>query len=49
MGLAGLEKALGQCFNFGFRVKLLVAIKVVEIMETFETNLETCFSNRSYA
>ena len=24
-------------------------LRVIEIMETFETNLETCFSNRIYA
>ena len=36
VGLSCSETALGQCFHFGFRV--------VEIMETFETNLETCFS-----
>ena len=41
MGLACSETALGQFFHFG--------VRAVEIMETFETNLETCFSNRSYA
>ena len=35
------KRALGKCFHFGFRV--------VEIMETFETYLETCFRSRSYA
>ena len=33
MGVACSENALGQSFHFGFRV--------VEIMETFETNLGT--------
>ena len=41
MGIACSKKAVGQCFYFGFRVG--------KIMETFETNSETCFSNRSYA
>ena len=41
MGLACLETALGPCFYFSFRV--------VEIMETIETNSETCFSYRIYA
>ena len=38
VGLACSEMALGQCFHFGFRV--------VKIMKTFETYLETRFSNR---
>ena len=41
MGLACSETALRQCFYFGFRV--------VEIIETFETYLELCLSNRMYA
>ena len=41
MGLGCSETALGQCFHFGFGV--------VDIMEKFETNLETCFSNHIYA
>ena len=35
--LACSERALRQCFNFG--------IRVVEIVETFETNLETCLED----
>ena len=37
MDLACSERALRQCFNFG--------IRVVEIVETFETNLETCLED----
>ena len=37
MDLECSERALRQCFNFG--------IRVVEIVETFETNLETCLED----